>query len=106
MKMNKTIAVTLPTHSPPSHPTSKQAHVSPRLIWSGGPFRFSPEASLPPSGTSMVNLLDKQTSRDTEGAGIWGILLVPFPTSKLVKNPPVSLVPPVSLIVGFPEGGL
>ena len=30
-------------------------------------------------------LLDKQTSGDTEGAGIWGIPLAPFPISSLVK---------------------
>ena len=42
---------------------------------------------------------------------MWGdIPLAPFPTSNLVKvhlgkSPPVSLVPPVSLLVGFPEHG-
>ena len=52
--------------------------------------------------------MDKRTSGDTEGAGIWGDSLGAMSHIKLSQgafreNPPVSLVPPVSLLVGFPE---
>ena len=49
----------------------------------------------------------KGTSGDTEGARIWGDSLGAISHIKLSQgaftgNPPVSLVPPVSLLVGFP----
>ena len=52
--------------------------------------------------------LDKRTSGDTEGTRIWGDSLGAISHIKLSQgafrgNPPVSLVPPVSLLVGFPE---
>ena len=51
--------------------------------------------------------MDKRTSGDAEGAGIWGDSLGAI-SRKVCPgafrgNPPVSLVPPVSLLVGFPE---
>ena len=58
--------------------------------------------------THISHDFDKQTSGDTEGAGIWGDSLGAISHIKLIQgafrgNPPISLVPPVSLLVGFPE---
>ena len=52
--------------------------------------------------------LDNRTSRDTERAGIWGDSLGTISHIKLSLgafrgNPPVSLVPRVSLLVDFPD---
>ena len=61
-----------------------------------------------PCTVNLMQLLDKRTSKDTEGAGIWGDSLGAIFHIKLSQgafrgNPPVSLVLPVSLLVGFPE---
>ena len=60
------------------------------------------------AGCGHIGILDKQTSGDTEGAGIWADSLGAISHIKLSQgafrgNPPVSLVPPVSLLVGFPD---
>ena len=58
---------------------------------------------------SQLGPLDKRTSGDTEEWGYRESPLVPFPISNLVKvhqtgeSSRINLVPPVSLLVGFPE---
>ena len=53
-----------------------------------------------------MSLSPKRTSGDTEGAGIWGDSIGTISHIKLSQgafrgNPPLSLVAPVSLLVGF-----
>ena len=60
-------------------------------------------------GIVPCSLLDKRTSGDTEGAGIWGNSLGAISHIKLNQaafggSSPVSLVPPVSLLVSLTLG--
>ena len=63
---------------------------------------------MPGACATGKGMLDKRTSGDTEGAGIWGDSLGAI-SHKLSQgactgeSSTVSLVPPVSLLVGFPE---
>ena len=64
-----------------------------------------------PSRICNLAHLDKRTSGDTKGAGIWGDSLGAISHIKLSQdafrgNPPVFLLPPVSLLVGFPDTSL